>query len=165
MDKKFNLKNLKKIYSKNKQDIEIAELNTLLKGEHMAIDSYEKFIEKVQDQNIKNEFQKIQQNHGQHATRLTEQIQNLGGRPSKGVGINSKIAQSFTQVKDLKKHSDLFYVKDAYNGENMGIKSASEMIKGDLAGESLQIVENVLNEDKNHLNKLHDLIDSGSIRQ
>jgi rubrerythrin len=48
----------------------INELNALLKGEHMAIDGYEKYIQNVNDPNIKGELQKIQQEHKMHAANV-----------------------------------------------------------------------------------------------
>jgi bacterioferritin (cytochrome b1) len=68
----------------------INELNALLKGEHMAIDGYEKYIQNVNDPNIKGELQKIQQEHKMHAIKISERIQSLGGRPVDGVGVMGK---------------------------------------------------------------------------
>ena len=70
----------------------IKELNAFLKGEYMAIDSYDIFIQKANNQ-------RIQQEHKLHALQISERIQNLGGRPVSGLSIIGKIAETVSNIK------------------------------------------------------------------
>ena len=63
------------------------ELNAYLKGEYMAIKSYQDFIERTKDPSIRQKLQSIRQDHERHAVRISERISNLGGRPVKGAGF------------------------------------------------------------------------------
>jgi rubrerythrin len=138
----------------------INELNAFLKGEHMAIDSYEKYIRDVDDEKIKGELQKIQQDHKQHAIKIAEEIQNLGGKPEKGVGASGKIAEVLSNVKKIGPRDSVTILKDAYDGENMGINLAAEIVKGDLESKSSAVIKDILDDDRDHLQKLNKMIEN-----
>lgn len=138
----------------------INELNALLKGEHMAIDGYEKYIQSTGEPNIKGELQKIQQDHKMHAIKISERIQSLGGRPVDGVGVMGRVAETVSNIKDIGigNRDSATILRDAYTGENNGINMANELVKGDLDTDSMNLVNGILNEDRNHLNTLDNMI-------
>lgn len=136
------------------------ELNVLLKGEFMAVESFEKFIHHIPDVNAKNELKKIQQNHKKHTDEISERIQVLGGKPSRGVGVSGKVAEIISDLKNITKTDSITYLQEAYSGEDKGIKMAREIVKGDLDKESMNLVNQILNEDSSHLGTLNGLISS-----
>lgn len=138
----------------------INELNALLKGEHMAIHGYEKYMENINDPNLKSELQKIQIDHKHHAIRLAERIQNLGGHPCSDVGVAGEIGQIMSSIKSINKKDTKSIVKQAYNGEKNGIQIADELVKGDLDEQSRTLVNDILDVDRGHLTKLNELINS-----
>lgn len=138
----------------------IKELNALLKGEHMAIHGYEKYMEDINDQNLKSELQKIQIDHKHHAIRLAERIQNLGGRPCSDVGVAGEIGQIMSGIKSISKKDTKSIVTQAYNGEKNGIRMADELVKGDLDEQSRTLVNDILDVDRGHLTKLNEFINS-----
>lgn len=135
----------------------IQELNAFLKGEYMAIDSYDTFIQKSTDPKVKAEFQRIQQEHKNHALQISERIQNLGGRPATGLDIKGKIAETVSNIKNSRPKNDVDILVQAYDGENMGINTATEIVKGDLDSESMNLIGNIINQDKTHLIDLNNL--------
>lgn len=138
----------------------INELNSLLKGENMAVDSIEKVIAHVDDGNIKNELQKIQQNHKQHTALLADRIQDLGGAPAKGVGLGGKAAEMMSSVKDIGKTGTASHIKEILDGENKGIQMSTELVKGDLDSDSAKLVNTILDEDRNNVNMLQEVLNS-----
>ncbi|TDT51880.1 DUF2383 domain-containing protein [Fonticella tunisiensis] len=136
----------------------INELNTLLKGEYMAIDGYEKFIQSVDNMEAKKTLQNIQQDHKMHAIMIAERIQNLGGTPVDGVGIIGRVSEVISNIKDGREKSDIQILKRAYDGEDVGIKMATEVVKGDLDDESLNLVKGMLDDDRSHLTTLNNMI-------
>ena len=137
----------------------VQELNTLLKGEYMAIHGYERFIQNAEDQKAKSELQKIQKDHKKHAILIAERIQNLGARPVEDVGIMGTIAQAFDSIKNLPDQKDTrFILHDAYEGEQKGIQMAEEIAKGDLDEESEKLIKNILKEDRKHVQALKKLL-------
>lgn len=135
----------------------IKELNTFLEGNFMAIHAYEKYIDHVQDNELKGVFQKILQNHKNHTKIIAERIQNLGGIPSDDVGIMGSMAQIIIDLKSTTK-GDISILKDAIVGEQRGIKKSKEILDGDLDPESLKIVQDILDHDEEHVEILNKLL-------
>lgn len=136
----------------------VNELNAFLKGEHMAIDAYEKYLEKINTPYIKSEFEQIRKDHERHAVLLSERIELIGGKPVNGVGFTGKIAEVMSSVKGIGKTDEKFIIKDAYHGENMGIEMAEEIIKGDLDEKSNKLIGEILEKDRSHLDTLKNLM-------
>lgn len=121
----------------------------------MAIQSYEIFMQQVEDNTIKKTLQKIQQDHKFHAIKIAEQIQNLGGRP---VSDPPMMAEFMLTLKSLHKKDLDSIIKDAYVGEKRGIEKSEEIIKGDLDSDSMKLITDILHQDTLHLTILKDLI-------
>jgi bacterioferritin len=121
----------------------------------MAINGYERYIQSIKDTNVKGELKKIQQDHKQHAIKIAERIQNLGGRPVESEGVMGKAASVMSGIKDMGMMSDTSSIlKEARRGEDNGIKMADEVVRGDLDPDSAVLVRDILNDDRNHLDRL-----------
>ena len=108
----------------------IKNLNSILEGEYMAINSFDSLIEHANNENTKNELQNIQQTHKQHALQIANRIQDLGGNPSNGIGIQGSIAETISNIKHIGTTDTNTYLKEALQGENMGIKIVNELLAG-----------------------------------
>ncbi|MFZ5986716.1 MAG: ferritin-like domain-containing protein [Bacillota bacterium] len=135
----------------------IKELNSFLKGHYMAIHGYERFIQHVKDPQIKDELQRIQQDHKKHSAQVAERIQNLGGLPVDGVGMMGSMAETMNNLKGSADDTK-FILKDAMASEDKGIQMAEEVVKGDLDPESRKIIEEILDADRKHVKQLNKLI-------
>ena len=135
----------------------IETLNTFLKGQYMGIHAYEHHIQKLTDPSIKREFQKIQQDHKNHALKVAERIQNLGGKPVDDEGLIGSVQGFIGQFKIPDSPSGI--IESALKGEdNYGIKISEEIVRGDLDPESYQLIEDILNKDREHVNFLNRLL-------
>lgn len=141
----------------NNEDVAIKELNAYLKGEFMGIHSYEHYIQQVSDPAIKKELQHIQQEHKKHATKIAERIQNLGGKAVEDNGVMLSIKEGMMNLKGFPNTVDEI-IKDAIDGQEKGMKMVEEIVRGDIDLESRKIVEENLNEDREHINQLNNLI-------
>ena len=135
----------------------IKELNAFLEGNYMAIHGYEKYIQHIKDPNIKNELQKIQQDHKTHAAKVAERIQNLGGMPVDGPGMKGMMSDIMNKLKGTSDDTQ-FIIKDACQGEYKGIEMAEEIVKGDLDPDSKKMIELILDKDRSHVIMLDKLI-------
>lgn len=140
-----------------KKDV-IKELNTFLEGNFMAIHAYEKYIQHINDVDIKRVLQIIQQNHKKHAMMVAERIQNLGGVPVEDVGMMGNMAELLNKIKGSTKDPDAI-LKDALVGEQRGIEKSKELLNGDLDPESLTVVKHILNADQKHVDLLDRFFD------
>lgn len=135
----------------------ISTLNNFLKGQYMGIHAYEHHIQKLTDPYIKNEFQRIQQDHKDHALKVAERIQNLGGTPVDDEGLIGSVQGFFGQF--MIPDSTDGIIQSALKGEDhYGIQVSEEMVKGDLDIESRLLIEEILDEDREHVNFLNRLV-------
>ncbi|WNS76502.1 ferritin-like domain-containing protein [Bacillus sp. DTU_2020_1000418_1_SI_GHA_SEK_038] len=135
----------------------IDTLNKFLKGQYMGIHAYEHHIQKLKDPYIKSEFQRIQQDHKNHALKVAERIQNLGGTPVDDEGVIGSIQGFISQFKIPDTSSGI--IESALTGEDYyGIQISEEIVKGDLDLESRQLIEEVLDKDRQHVDFLNRLL-------
>lgn len=137
----------------------IKTLNELLGGEHMAIESYESVLPTIEDQQIKEEINRILRDHKQHAVEITDRIISLGGLPKESTGMVGVMSQTKLKAEGVFR-SDISMLKKLYDGEDQGITMVEKIIEGDLDVTSLQMVQNNLDTDYKHLKKLQHMINS-----
>lgn len=139
-----------------KNDV-IKELNTFLEGNYMAVHAYERYIQHIDDLEIKQLLQQIQQDHKQHAILVAERIQNLDGVPVEDVGLMGNVAEFLNKIKGSTTDPNTI-LKDALLGEQRGIKKSKEILNGDLEPVSLELVKAILEHDQKHVALLDELI-------
>jgi bacterioferritin (cytochrome b1) len=132
----------------------IEELNTYLKGEFMAIDSYQKYIKKLHDPKAKEDMQNILDDHRRHAEMISERIEQLGGKPAKSVGLDGKMGELMNSIKNIPNRSDEDICREACYWEEKGSKMAMETVKGDLDHLSNTMIREIYSTDMNHLDTL-----------
>jgi len=65
----------------------VSKLNSFLRGEISAVESYKQALDKVKDPSIRSQLQTCEQDHEQRIVLLRERITGLGGKPDKGAGV------------------------------------------------------------------------------
>lgn len=139
------------------KEIVIEELNTILRGSYMGVRSIEHYIQKINDDKLKRDFQGIQQDVKQDAQKIAERIQNLGGVPANSEGITGSM-HSFMHKAMLSDDTQKI-IEDAIKGiDNYGVQYSEEIVKGDLDLESKQIVEEVIDGNRRHVEQLRSLL-------
>lgn len=140
------------------QEAVVKELNAFLKEQYMGIHAYEEYIQNINDDPIKKELQKIQQDHKQHAQKVAMRIQNLGGKPVDSVGFTGAIQETIGKIKGYS-HDTKEILRDVLKGEDYyGIRLSEEIVKGDLDPESKKIIETILDKDRKHVDTLNNLL-------
>ena len=140
-----------------KQEHVINTLNEFLQGQYMGIHAYEHLIERLEDDQVKKQFQMIQQNHKEHAMQVAERIQNLGGTPVNNEGVIGSIQGFMSQFTLPESTEDI--IESAIKGESdYGIGMSEKIVRGDLDPESYQLIEQIFDEDRKHVEFLRDLL-------
>ncbi|MDE5413527.1 ferritin-like domain-containing protein [Alkalihalobacterium chitinilyticum] len=138
------------------QEHVIDTLNEFLQGQYMGIHAYEHLIERLEDDQVKKQFQMIQQNHKEHAMQVAERIQNLGGTPVDNEGVIGSIQGFMSQFTLPESTEDI--IDSAIKGESdYGIGMSEKIVRGDLDPESYQLIEQIFDEDRKHVEFLRDL--------
>lgn len=139
------------------QDI-IKELNAYLKGEYMGIHAYEHYIHHTKDPELKQELQRIQQEHKQHAAQTAERIQNLGGKAVEDNGMKLSIQEMMMNFMKYPEDNKGI-LEGVLVGQEKGVHQAEEIVKGDLDDESLQVIKKNLKEDQAHIEQLRNWLE------
>lgn len=64
----------------------VAVLNSFLRGEQSAVETYRQALEKVKDALYRTPLEECLRSHAERVRALTERIMRLGGKPSQGSG-------------------------------------------------------------------------------
>ena len=67
------------------QDV-LGKLNSFLRGEISAVETYKQAIDKIKDPALRSQLQSCEQDHEQRIELLRERITSLGGKPDQGSG-------------------------------------------------------------------------------
>ncbi|GAA0721260.1 hypothetical protein GCM10008905_11520 [Clostridium malenominatum] len=122
---------------------EIKQLNMALKGEHMAIESFDHFIKDAQDENVKLKLQMAQRQHKMQAVEISERIQKLGGNPVNTSGVVGAMAEMKFRV-DPRKYTNEEIVKNAIEGEKLGADAFRNILSNLNDNSNKQLIENML---------------------
>lgn len=135
----------------------IKALNELLQGEYMAVESFNNFISRLEDEKTKKVFQEIQKQHRENIDKLASYIQDLGGEPKENLGMKGKMGDIKLNM-DLGSSSDSEeIIKKAIEGETQGINMAEKVLRGDLDDKSRGIAGEILEKDRKSIEKLKKL--------
>ncbi|MBO1512460.1 DUF2383 domain-containing protein [Metabacillus sp. BG109] len=123
----------------------------------MGIRPLEHYIKKVNNSELKNNFQSMQQDIKQNAQKVAERIQNLGRVPADDEAVSGSMHSFMHKIMlpiDSKK-----IIEDALKGmDNYGVQYSEEFVKGDLDQTSKQIVEEVIDTSRRHVEYLRHLL-------
>lgn len=140
------------------------ELNTLLRGIHMGIDSYNHLIEKSKSADLKNILTEILENYKNHEAEISRRIMDLNETPAHNVGFTGKITEIFSDLKNITMTSDSEVLTVAYEGCKTGVIMTQKFLEDNatlLDDISINIIRHIIHEDEKFLQKLDEF--NGSI--
>ncbi|HEY0705321.1 MAG TPA: DUF2383 domain-containing protein [Polyangia bacterium] len=73
-------------YENTSAEKTVDTLNSFLRGEISAVETYRQAIEKINDPSLRDKLQELQQLHERQAAKLRNQISQVGGQPSETSG-------------------------------------------------------------------------------
>ncbi|MGH4052028.1 MAG: DUF2383 domain-containing protein [Clostridium sp.] len=142
----------------NSEDIK--NLNSILEGEYIAIKSFAALIMHADDVNAKNELKKIQETHKQHASQLSTKIQELGGNPHRGIGIDGMVSETISNIKHIGTTDNVSYLREALKEEHIGTKAVNEMLTSNTDFSSDQLLNEIISHHQTNINSLNNLINT-----
>lgn len=137
-------------------------LNNILKGEYMAVDKYNSYIKNVDDENLKRDLANIQEEHKKQISTISQRVEQLGGNAVNGPGIQGVFTGIMSNIITPKEKEKI--VREALDGEQMGIHSTEELLPSFTDENSKKIVSDVLTENKNIVNTLSKLLTDSNIQ-
>jgi uncharacterized protein (TIGR02284 family) len=76
------------------QSSSVSVLNSFLRGEISAVETYRQALDKVEAAPLRTQLQECMQSHARRVDVLRQQIQSLGGTPSDGSGVWGAFAKA-----------------------------------------------------------------------
>lgn len=135
----------------------IHTLNEFLQGQYMGIRSYENHIEKMEDPGVKRVFEEITNDHRHHAEMVKQRIYELGGTPVDDQNVMGKFQVFMSQFRIPDTTEGM--IENALKGEDTyGIGSSEKIVRGDLDEKSYELIQQILNKDREHVEKLNRLL-------
>jgi uncharacterized protein (TIGR02284 family) len=140
----------------------VRQLNSLLRGEISAAETYRMAIDKVNDKEDATAnvglLRSIQEEHGRAAQGIRDRIRELGGEASDSSGAWGAWAQTVQGTMNL--FGDASALKSLKEGEEHGLKDYSEAVV-DVDMTSQQLIQNqLIPAQQRHINLLDQLINS-----
>jgi uncharacterized protein (TIGR02284 family) len=139
----------------------VTQLNSLLRGEISAAETYRMAIDKVADSdNSANAglLREIQEEHGRAAQGIRDRIRELGGEPSDSSGAWGAWAKTVQGTMNL--FGDAAALKSLKEGEEHGLKDYQEAVD-DVDPSSAQLIQNqLIPAQQRHINLLDQLMSS-----
>ena len=110
----------------------IKSLNQLLQGEYMAVESFNNFISKLEDETVKQTFKEVQKQHRENIDKLASYIQDIGGRAEENLGMKGIMGDIKINM-DLGSDADKAeIIEKAIEGETKGVNMAEKVLRGNL---------------------------------
>ncbi|MFN2387246.1 MAG: DUF2383 domain-containing protein [Thermoanaerobaculia bacterium] len=121
----------------------VDQLNSLLRGEISAVETYNLAIEKVGEDHVSDatQLRAIAQEHGEHAQRLREEIHRLGGEADDSSGAWGAYAKTIEAAAKL--FGDASALKALKEGEEHGLKDYRDALD-DLDEATRRLVAEIL---------------------
>jgi uncharacterized protein (TIGR02284 family) len=121
----------------------VDQLNSLLRGEISAVETYDMAIRKVGDEHATEaaQLRAIAQEHGAHAQTLREEILRIGGEADDASGAWGAYAKTIEGVATL--FGDASALKALKEGEEHGLKDYREAVE-DVDSPAGEIITGVL---------------------
>jgi uncharacterized protein (TIGR02284 family) len=121
----------------------VEQLNSLLRGEISAVQTYDQAIEKLGDQHARaaGELRRIAQEHGEHAQDLRARVRVLGGDPDDSAGAWGGLVQAIEGAS--RAFGEVAALRTLREGEEHGMRDYRDALS-ELDVESRRLVQDVL---------------------
>jgi hypothetical protein len=144
---------------KNKDKM-IKDMNHFLRGVHMGGATFKDYLNKAEDQELKNELTHIIESFKRHEEAITNRIEQLGGNAADSLGIMGTMAEFFEKIKLIPANTDLEVCKYAVEAMEMGLYQGNKFLDEhmDLDPSLRKEAEGVVKDYDNQLNRIKDMM-------
>lgn len=131
---------------------DIKQLNSFLRGEISAVETYQQCIDKMDDASVSTQLRQLQASHSTRVTKLQQQIRTLGGTPETDSGVWGSFA------KLVEGGAKVFGTSAAIAALEEGEDHGKSDYKGDLKDLSPTVQQFVRNQLVPEQQKTHDAL-------
>lgn len=136
----------------------VESLNQLLQGEYMAVESFNNFISRLEDVNVKQAFKEVQKQHRENIDKLASYIQDIGGQPDENLGMKGKMGDIKLNMELGSDANTTEIIEKAIEGETKGVNMAEKVLRGELDERSRDIAGEILHKDRKSIEKIKSIL-------
>lgn len=129
-------------------------LNKILQGEHMAIETYQEYIDSLPNSPLRNHLVAILTDHKAHASRIAYYIQTNGGKVKEGTGVAGLANRWSTKMMNWGENESLNMLDKLYSGEDRGLARAVQLSEHLLSDAEKEVLEPIFSDEHDHLKRL-----------
>ncbi|WP_097027674.1 hypothetical protein [Clostridium peptidivorans] len=144
-----------------KSENNIKEMNKFLKGIHMGGSTFEDYLAKTEDSELKNELKVILESFKRHEEAITNRIEKIDGNAADTLGLIGTMSEFFEKIKLIPVNTDLEVCEHAVKAMEMGIYQGEKFIdeNKDLDLNLLDEVKAVVRDYDNQLRRVKQIIE------
>ena len=136
---------------------DVNALNSLLRGEMSAIETYRQALEKVGTDSGAQDLHRFAKDHRDAADQLWRHVEDHGGKPSEGSGAWGSWAKTVEGTAKL--FGNAAALKALKEGEEHGLKDYQSALQNkDMAPECLALIRGLVTKQQEHIAALDRLI-------
>ena len=128
--------------------------NQILKGEHMAIETYQSYIDSLPNIHLRNHLVAIMTDHKAHASRISYYIQTNGGTVEEGTGLAGLATKWSAKMMNLGENEPQHMLEKLYSGEDRGLARAVQLSEDNLNKEEQEVLAPIFSDEHDHLKQL-----------
>lgn len=139
----------------------IDKLNSLLRGEMSAVETYRQALEKVSNEPGSEKVREMSSNHKKAVDELKSEIARLGGKPSTDSGAWGSFAKSVEGT--AKVFGNTAALKALKEGEEHGLDEYQEALKDEDINQDIKnkIANKYIPQQEKHVREISGIIDRG----
>lgn len=128
--------------------------NQILKGEHMAIETYQAYIDSLPNSHLRNHLVAIMTDHKAHASRISYYIQTNGGTVEEGTGLAGLTTKWSAKMMNGGENESLDMLEKLYSGEDKGLARAVQLSEDILSDAEREVLAPIFSDEHDHLKQL-----------
>lgn len=128
--------------------------NQILKGEHIAIETYQSYIDSLPSSPLRNHLVAILTDHKAHASRISYYIQTNGGKVEEGAGLAGLATKWSAKMMNWGENESLNMLEKLYSGEDRGLARAIQLSEDKLSEAEREVLAPVFSDEHDHLKQL-----------
>lgn len=143
-----------------KPENNVREMNKFLKGIHMGGSTFEDYLAKAEDFELKNELNIILESFKRHEEAITNRIEKIGGNAPDTLGLMGTMAEFFEKIKLIPVNTDLEVCEHAVKAMEMGMYQGKKFTEEnkDLDSSLLDEVKAVVGDYDNQLKRIKQIM-------
>lgn len=136
------------------------DMKKFLKGVHMGGSTFESYLNKAEDPELKNALKVIIESFKRHEEAITNRIEKMGGNAPDTLGLMGTISELFQKIKLVSVDSDFEICENAVKAMEMGLYQGKKFIEEnqDLDSSLLNEVKGVVRDYDNQLARMKQIM-------